>query len=335
MAVNIRFLQRFMFRIVALFFCLGFTFLNAQVVTLAYQSFEGNAADTWNYTAPFQNAALPQVSVGAANYGAGYAKEGANSMRIGGGSTSCGTGSANCLNGDSNGGRCSDNLNGGQITFEPINIACYYDVKVSVAYRTHNNCTPSNPTANGTGMDDEERIFFEISEDGAPYSIAATIVGADDCRWDYTLNSVVCGSNPATANPFVYPVPETIPRKSTVSLRVRLQINRSDEVLYLDDIKITGKFGGTFSYPPISCAAYVNPFPPLIPSFAIAQVGGDGLGQFSAVPAGLTLNAFSGNITPGLSAPGTYNVTYSRFGQDCFTLPVTVGPITTTPIFHD
>ena len=95
-----------MFRVLVCFCSLGVSFLQAQVVTLAYQSFEGNAADTWNYTAPFQNAALPQVPVGAANYGAGYSKEGANSMRIGGGSTTCGTGSANCLNGDSNGGIC-------------------------------------------------------------------------------------------------------------------------------------------------------------------------------------------------------------------------------------
>jgi hypothetical protein len=321
-----------MFRLLTLFFCLVSAALRAQVVTIAYQSFEGNAADTWNYTAPFQNAALPQVTVGAANYGAGYAKEGANSMRIGGGSTSCGTGSANCLNGDSNGGSCSNNLNGLQLTMDAFNIGCYYDVQVSVAYRTHNNCTPSNPTANGTGMDNEERIFFEISENGAPYSIAATVIGASDCRWDYTNTSVVCGTNPSTSNPFIYNVPAG---RSTVSLRVRLQINRSDEVLYLDDIKITGKFGGTFSYPPISCASYESPFPPLIPSFAIAQVGGDGLGQFSAVPAGLTLNAFSGNIIPGSSSPGTYNVTYSRFGQDCFTLPVSINPVETSPVFHD
>jgi hypothetical protein len=114
-----------------------------------------------------------------------------------------------------------------------------------------------------------------------------------------------------------------------------LQFNRSDEVLYVDDIKVTGKFGGSFSYPPVSCDAYVSPFPPLIPSFAIGQVGGDGLGLFSASPAGLNINASSGNIRPGLSAPGTYNVTYSRFGQDCFTLPVSINPVETTPIFHD
>ena len=321
-----------MFRVCVLVCCLGYSFLQAQVVTLAYQSFEGNATDTWNFTPPFQNAALPQVQVGPANYGVGYAKAGLNSMRIGGGSTSCGTGSANCLNGEPNGGSCSNNLNGLQLTLDAVNIGCYYDVQVSVAYRTHNNCTPSNPTANGTGMDITDRVFFEISENGAPFSIAATINGFDDCRWDYTLNSVVCGSNPATANPFVYNVP---PGRSTVSLRVRLQINRSDEVLYLDDIKITGKFGGTFSYPPVNCAAYENPFPFLIPSFLIAQVGGDGLGLFSASPAGLNINASSGNIRPGLSAPGTYNVTYSRFGQDCFTLPVSINPVETTPIFHD
>jgi hypothetical protein len=35
------------------------------------------------------------------------------------------------------------------------------------------------------------------------------------------------------------------------------------------------------------------------------------------------------------SLPGTYNVTYSRFGQDCFTLPVAINPVETTPVFHD
>jgi hypothetical protein len=319
-----------MFRVLVCFCSLGVSFLQAQVVTLAYQSFEGNAADTWNYTAPFQNVALPQVTVGAANYGIGYAKTGLNSMRIGGGSTTCGTGGVNCLNGSATGGECVNNKNDDRITFLPIDIACYYDVEISVAYRTHENCIPT--VANGTGFDVSDRVFIEISENGAPFSIAATINGFDNCRWDYTNASVVCGTNPPTANPFVYDVP---PGRSTISLRVRLQINRSDEVLYLDDIKITGKFGGTFSYPTITCNAYESPFPPLIPSFAIAQVGGDGLGLFSASPAGLNINEFSGNVIPGLSAPGTYNVTYSRFGQSCYTLPVTINPVSTTPIFHD
>ncbi len=316
-----------MFRVLVCFCSLGVSFLQAQVVTLAYQSFEGNAADTWNYTAPFQNAALPQLPVGAANYGIGYAKTGLNSMRIGGGSPLCGTGGANCIVGTSNGGECVDNKNGDRITLFPINIGCYYDVQISVSYRTHVFCA-----SGGTGFDTDDRFFFEISENGSPFSIAATVTGFNNCSWSYLSNPVVCNSIPQLTNPFVYNVP---PGRSTVSLRVRMQFNRSDEVLYLDDIKITGKFGGTFSYPPVSCDAYVSPFPPLIPSFAIAQVGGDGLGLFSSSPLGLSLNQFSGNIIPGLSAPGTYNVTYSRFGQNCFTLPVTVGPITTTPIFHD
>lgn len=70
-----------MFRVWAVFCCLGCSCLMAQVVALAYQSFEGNAADIWNYTAPFQNAALHQVQVGAANYGIGYAKTGLNNLR--------------------------------------------------------------------------------------------------------------------------------------------------------------------------------------------------------------------------------------------------------------
>jgi len=317
-----------MFRVWAVFCCLGCSLLKAQVITLAYQSFEGNAADTWNFTAPFQNAALPQVPVGAANYGIGYAKTGLNSMRIGGGSTTCGAiNSPNCLISSAVGGSCSDNLNGNQLTMVPINIGCYYDVQISVSYRTHTFCA-----SGGTGFDTDDRIFFEISENGSPFSIAATVAGFNNCSWSYLSSPVVCNSIPQLTNPFVYNVP---PGRSTVSLRVRLQVNRSDEVLYLDDIKITGKFGGAFSYPPVTCNAYESPFPPLIPSFAIAQVGGDGLGLFSSSPLGLSLNAFSGNIIPGLSAPGIYSVTYSRFGQACFSTPIVIDPVVTTPIFHN
>jgi len=317
-----------MLRALVCFCSLGISFLQAQVVTLAYQSFEGNAADTWNFTAPFQNAALPQVPVGAANYGVEYAKTGLNCMRIGGGSTTCGTAnSPNCLINSAVGGSCSDNLNGNQLTMAVVNIGCYYDVQISVSYRSHTFCA-----SGGTGFDNDDRIFFEISENGSPFSIAATVSGFNNCSWNYLSSPVVCNSIPQLTNPFVYNVP---PGRSTISLRVRLQINRSDEVLYLDDIKITGKFGGDFSYPALSCDAYESPFPPLIPSFNIAQVGGDGLGLFSSSPLGLSLNAFSGNIIPGLSAPGTYNVTYSRFGQACFSTPIVIEPITTTPIFHD
>lgn len=68
-----------------------------------------------------------------------------------------------------------------------------------------------------------------------------------------------------------------------------------------------------------------GPFPPLEdPGFNYAQtswctselpmtptITGTGGGTFASVPAGLTINAATGQITPGTSTPGTYDVTYT------------------------
>ena len=54
-------------------------------------------------------------------------------------------------------------------------------------------------------------------------------------------------------------------------------------------------------------------------------------GTYAAVPAGLTINAASGQITPGTSTPGTYDVTYTTSGI-CFassTVSVTIDPLPT------
>lgn len=85
-----------------------------------------------------------------------------------------------------------------------------------------------------------------------------------------------------------------------------------------------------------------GPFPPLDdPGFNYAQttwctteapmaptVTGLGGGTFASTPAGLTLNAANGTITPSTSTPGTYDVTYSTPGP-CFndsTITVTIAP---------
>ena len=138
-------------------------FLKGQV-TIAYQGFEGNASDTWGFTPPFQNLNLPQVLVGANNYGVGYAAVGNNSMRIGGGSTTCGNGSANCINNALNGANCSNNKNGLSLELQAIDIPCYNNVNVSVAYRTHVLCS-----GEGQGFDSGDNIYFEVSLNGAAF----------------------------------------------------------------------------------------------------------------------------------------------------------------------
>lgn len=204
--------------------------------TIAFQGFESSALDNWNFTPPSQNPNLPQVTVGPGNYGAGYSRTGNNSCRLGGGSTTCGTGSANCVNGSGSGGSCSNNLNGQEVSFEPIDVSGFTDVNVSVAYRTHILCGNG-----GSGFDASDRVFFEVQLNGGAWNTVATILGGNDCVWTYTTNPVQCGGNPAVANPFVYQIPECT---STVAFRVRILINRTDEVFYIDDVALSGTPGG-------------------------------------------------------------------------------------------
>ena len=268
-------------------------FLKGQV-TIAYQGFEGNASDTWGFTPPTQNPALPQVLVGANNYGAGYAAVGNNSMRIGGGSTTCGTAaSPNCINSQSIGGNCNDNQNGNVLQFQPKDISCYKNVKVSVAYRTHVVCS------GGPGLDGNDQVFLEVSENGGPFFISSTINGFGDCNWNYTSTSVLCDL-PAVPNPFVYSVPLGT---NTIAFRVRLKVNRADEVLYLDDIKLTGEQSGGFVYPLTQlCVSNPNLVLPILDQNLITS--SIGTETFSITPAtGLNININSGFIRPSLSTP--------------------------------
>lgn len=210
---------------------LGPVSVSAQT-TITFQGFEGSPSDTWNFTQPIQNMTPPIVPVGDNNYGPGYALTGSNSMRVGGGGTACGNGSANCLNGSATGGGCSDNLNGASVEFAPVNISCYSNVKLSVAHRTHTPCG-----GGGVGLDTGEQLFFETSSNGGPWTVAASVIGFGDCTWGYTTNPVSCNGNPPVANPYVYNVPAGT---QTLAFRVRIQRNRSDEVFYLDDLKLTG-----------------------------------------------------------------------------------------------
>lgn len=202
--------------------------------TIAFQGFEASGADNWNFTPPTQNFAAPILQVGSGNYGLGFAKTGSFSCRLGGGSTACGTGSANCVLGTGSGGSCTNNQNGQEVTFDAVNVSGFTNIKVAVSYRTHSSCQ-------GLGFDATDRVFFEVQLNGGAWSTIATINGANDCIWTYATNPVACGGNTPVANPFEYEVPECT---NTVAFRVRILVNRSDEVLYVDDVRLTGFPGG-------------------------------------------------------------------------------------------
>lgn len=200
-------------------------------VTIAFQGFEGNAADNWTFTPPTQNNAVPNIAVGAGTYGAGYAASGSRSMRIGGGSTACGSGSGNCINGASGGGSCTNNFNGLALEFSAVNIGCYQNVQISIKYRTHTFCT-----GQGQGLDVGENLRFEARINGGAWVQVGNLAGTNNCIWLYTDNPIFCSGAPI-ANPFIYNVPAGT---QTIAFRATININRTDEVMYFDDVALTG-----------------------------------------------------------------------------------------------
>ena len=78
----------------------------------------------------------------------------------------------------------------------------------------------------------------------------------------------------------------------------------------------------TFTYAQTSWCQSENP---MSPNF-IATPGG----TFTSTPAGLTINAATGQITPGTSTPGTYDITYTTPGT-CFDQSTITVNIAATP----
>ncbi|MFZ5554666.1 MAG: beta strand repeat-containing protein, partial [Bacteroidota bacterium] len=66
----------------------------------------------------------------------------------------------------------------------------------------------------------------------------------------------------------------------------------------------------TVTAPPSATISYASPFCTTAGPQNVTQTGTAG-GTYSAAPAGLTINAASGQITPSTSTAGTYTVTYS------------------------
>ena len=301
---------------------LGSNSLGAQV-TLAFQGFDGTAADTWIYAPIFQNPTFPQVLVGPGDYGPGYAVSGNGSLRLGGGSMGCASGGGNCINGAVLGGGCNDQRNGNTLLFNTVNTACYKNVQVSIAYRTHILCT--SPTTQGQGMDASDQLAFEVSLNGGAFVTIATIIGFDNCTWTYGVVPTTCTSSTA-GNPLLYNVPNGT---STVQFRVRFTYNRADEVMYFDNASIQGELmNTTFSYPSPLCTNQGPVLPILSPGF-------DAFGFFS-IPTGLTANSTSGQVSPSLSTPGAYTIQYQVGSTVCSSAPVqvTVAPVT-SGIFHN
>jgi gliding motility-associated-like protein len=219
-----------------LFFTLVFRTSVFAQTTIAFQGFEGTINDNWSFISPTQAAGAQPVLVGVSNYGVGYAHTGNNSCRAGGGSTDCGNGSSNCLNNASSGGACTNLANGAIIMFDTIDISCFSNVQIEVWHRSNAVCV-------GAGFDASDNLKFEVSLNGGAWTQVGLLSSANNYTWDYTVS--LAGTSSTVANPYTYAVPSGV---YTIAFRTNATVNRTDEVYYIDDVKLTG-FPSSLSLP--------------------------------------------------------------------------------------
>jgi hypothetical protein len=197
--------------------------LSAQT-TIAFQGGEGTGADNWGFVA-ITNAGGP-IAPGIVPT---LPRTGSFAIRAGGGNTAGCGGGANCIAG---GGATTCPMHGNTIQFNPVNVSCLSGVQLSVYHRSHTICS-------GTGFDASDNLNFEVRLNGGAWTTIQTMATTGDYSWTYATNPA---GIPATVpNPWVYNVP---PGTNSFEFRVRATVNRSDEVFYLDDVRLTTTTSG-------------------------------------------------------------------------------------------
>ncbi len=179
----------------------------------------GEVGDTWTFQ-PIANAGGPiPPGIVAVN-----SRTGANAIRVGGGNTAC-TSGTNCITGGANtASGCA--MHGNTLQFDPINVACLPNVQFNI-YTRSEGCL-------GSGFDATDNLNFEVRLDGGAWTNVQNFVGFNEYGWLYPTNPI--GPSGNVPNPWTYNVPVNT---NTFEFRLRLTVNRSDEVVYVDDVSLT------------------------------------------------------------------------------------------------
>jgi gliding motility-associated-like protein len=186
-----------------LYFIFGSNSSFCQVV-LAFQGAE--VGDTWSYTSSGAGPEAITESSLSPNI-----LSGSGSIVVGGN-----TGGGSCFSGGSgNGPNTFRNF-----VFNPIDISSSSN---SIRTLTFNFGT-RHPSCNGTGWDSGENLVFTPVLDGVPLSPITIISGAGNANY------------PISSNQYSYEIPKCV---GTFSFTIGVNTNRKDELLFLDDVRLT------------------------------------------------------------------------------------------------
>jgi hypothetical protein len=175
-----------------------------------YQGGEGTDCDNWGFTPPTSNTSVPALTPGAVT--TPLRRTGTNAIRAAGGNNAGCSGGVNCIAG---GGATLCPMNGQEVLFNTVDVSALSTVQLTFYHRSHTSCS-------GSGFDSGENLTFTPILNGVAQSPITLKTGGGDLVWGWEL--------------FTYNVPAGT---NTFAFRTNSNVNRSDELYYLDDIQLT------------------------------------------------------------------------------------------------
>lgn len=248
-------------------------------VTVAFQGAE--PGDTWSYTTTGLGAAVASEAASGPNI-----KTGTRSIGVGGTA-----GGGNCwLGGSGNGPNTVHS-----ISFNSINISTSSAYTRTLTFSWGNRF----PACNGTGWDSGENMTFRAYHDGVAQPQVGVMNGFSNAAYSIQSNS------------YTWTIPPCVQDFYFV---VSVNTNRSDELLFIDDVRIESPALNPTINQPSAIMGNTLVCQGMAATYSVTNVPGT-LYSWSNLPAGASftsannsVNSHSINVNWGSAAPGTYSL---------------------------
>jgi gliding motility-associated-like protein len=265
-------------------FLLVHTFGGAQV-TVAFQG--GEPGDTWNYTSTSASA----IAIGEAQQ-APNKTAGTTSLVVGGN-----TGGGSCFGtGTGNGPNTPRTF-----TFNPADISTSSDFVRTLNFHYGTRF----PTCNGTGWDAGENLVFTAYHNGVAQPSVTIVTGNNNAAYNIQNNQ------------YSWTIPACV---NTFSFTLSVTTNRADELLFVDDVKITSPQLNGSAAQPSAISGPVSVCPGSAAAYSVTAVPGTTY-TWSGLPAGAQFTTANGTtsgsigIDWGTVLPGTYTISVTPAGS--------------------
>ncbi len=248
-------------------------------VTVAFQG--GEPGDTWTYSTTGLGAAVASEAASSPNI-----KTGTRSIGVGGTA-----GGGNCwLGGSGNGANTVHS-----ITFNSTSISTSSAYTRTLTFSWGNRF----PACNGTGWDSGENMTFRAYHDGIAQPQVGVMNGFSNAAYSIQSNS------------YTWTIPPCVQDFYFV---VSVNTNRSDELLFIDDVRIQAPALNPTINQPSAIMGNTIVCQGMAATYSVTNVPGTSY-SWSNLPAGASftsannsVNSHSISVNWGSTAPGTYSV---------------------------